>query len=87
MEGILFFCGIKYDYKRTIEIEDIPLTSSAIVTTFLLEDLLRFFALVSKDFSFILTIIFITPIFLIIYLLNLYHVFIFIFMMSFIKFK
>ena len=64
------FCGYNYYPKKNFEPEDLVLTSSVIVTTFLLNDLLSVFDLVSKDVTipFILTIVIGIPItFFIIY--------------------
>ncbi|MFA5173895.1 MAG: hypothetical protein WC438_01815 [Candidatus Pacearchaeota archaeon] len=63
--------GSNYQFKRNLEFEDISLTSSAIVTTFLLSDLLLIFNLFPKDFSFILTLVIGIPItFFVIYQIN-----------------
>jgi hypothetical protein len=67
------FCGVNYYTKKNIESEDLIFTSSAIVTAFLLNDLLNIFNSISKDATipYILTIVVGIPIiFFVVYHIN-----------------
>lgn len=71
--SIMIFLGVNYQANRNIEFEEILLTSSVIVTTFLLKDMLKIFNLISKDFSFLLIIVLGIPItFLGVYFISLF---------------
>jgi hypothetical protein len=70
VESVRKFLGQNYKTDNPISYKDILLTSPAIITAFLINDLLSFSQSLFLDFSFLLTILFLPIVYLGIYKIN-----------------
>jgi len=68
--SVMYFLGINHKTENPITPIDILLTSSAIITTFLLPDLSKLVNSLNTEFSFLLIILAVIVIYLIIYKIN-----------------